>query len=64
VGAIWRISITPRSRPAAMFLPMIKKDARISGRSGRYPYVPIPGRGLFERSRKCPTGFGAGFHLY
>jgi hypothetical protein len=37
VGATCRISTTPRSRPDAIPRPMMKSEARISGRSGRYP---------------------------
>jgi len=35
VGAIWRMSITPRSRPAAIPYPWIRKAERMAGREGR-----------------------------
>ena len=52
VGAIWRISTTPKSLPTAMFRPITKNAERSSGRSGRYPCAPVPGDGYTRELAK------------
>lgn len=42
VGAICRISITPKSHPLSIPYPLMKKAERIAGREGRYAALERP----------------------